>query len=213
MPIPLPSALDELFRSAVLWRSEASANSAPPRWSCVQLAGRLVELSGSGAAAGVSVAMALVLESQERGEPAAWICPRHRTYFPPDVAKNGVDLAALVTVFASGAQMSAAVADRLLRSGAFGLVVLDLGADDRISTALQGRLVSLAKQHQAAVVCITDKGGDASSIGSMVSLRGEVTRRQVGFGRFECTVEVLKDKQRGPGWTHCEVMLGPDGLC
>ncbi|TPV96906.1 MAG: recombinase A [Myxococcales bacterium FL481] len=212
MPVPLPSALDELFRTAVLWRSGASANTAPPSWSYVQLTGRLIELSGHGATAGVSAAMALVLAAQERGEPAAWICPRERSYFPPDAAKNGIDLAALVTIFASEGRGAAAVADRLLRSGAFGLAVLDLGQNDRLSIAQQGRLVTLAKQHQAAVVCITEKGSDAPSIGSMVSLRAEVTRRQVGFGRFECTVEVLKDKQRGPGWAHSEVMLGPDGL-
>ena len=45
----------------------------------------------------------------------------------------------------------------ILRSGAFGLVILDLGAAAEIPIAVQGRLVSVAQHHDAAVVAITEK--------------------------------------------------------
>ncbi|MEE9386575.1 MAG: hypothetical protein V3V08_24430 [Nannocystaceae bacterium] len=213
MPASLPESLHDLLRTAQLWRGGDSSDTGPAQWTCTHLSGRLVELSGAGNAAPVTAAMGLVLESQERGEPAAWVCPPNRTYYPPDVAACGIDLSALVTVFISGGQQAAQVGDRLLRSGAFGLVVLDLGRDSFIPLALQGRLVTLAKRHSAVVVCVTEKGPEQASLGSMVSLRAEVVRTQVGFSRFECTINVLKDKTRGPNWTHSEVIHAPDGLC
>jgi recombination protein RecA len=102
-------------------------------------------------------------------------------------------------------------AERLLRSGAFGLVVIDLGALAEIPIAHQGRLVTLAQAHDAAVVCITDKPADASSIGSLVSLRAEALRMR-SQGGFELSLRVLKDKRRGPGFQKSRRAKGPAGL-
>ena len=38
---------------------------------------------------------------------------------------------------------------------------------------IQGRLVTLAQTHDAAIVCLTEKPADAASLGSLVSLRAE----------------------------------------
>jgi recombination protein RecA len=123
-----------------------------------------------------------------------------------------VDLDALVVVRVPGAQEAARAAEGLVRSGAFGLLVLDLGQAARLPTPMQGRLVSLAKRHDAAIVCLTAKSREAASLGSMVSLRAEALRDGDAGAGFRCELRVLKDKCRGPGWSHREVVRGPAGL-
>ena len=66
-------------------------------------------------------------------------------------------------------------------------------------------------QHDAAIVCLTEKAADAASLGSLVSLRVEALRQRADDG-FRCTVRALKDKRRGPGWSGSEVLRGPAGL-
>lgn len=197
-------------------------------WDLAQLTGRLVEISGAQAPATLTVAFGLVLEAQQAGEPVAWVALAHSSFFPPDVADGGVDLARLPVVRAPDARSAAWAADQLVRSGGFGLVVLDLGgqapgpasAPPRVPEGLQHRLVGLAQTHDAAVIVLTDKLAETPSLGSLVSLRAEA-RRIPGFGQavpeaggFPCTIEVrvLKDKRRGPGRTHQEVCRGPAGL-
>ncbi len=196
---------------------------AHPGWGLPALRGRLVELSARGASATLTAAIELVIEAQREAEPVAWIMGPEGSFYPPDVADSGVDLAALVVVRVPDLVMSArglGAVERLLRSGAFGLIVLDLGAADRATAELpiahQGRLVTLAQAHDAAVVCITEKSAEASSLGSLVSLRAEALRVRTSpgsqAGGFELTMRVLKDKRRGPGFTKSRRMRGPSGL-
>jgi len=206
--------IHELFAGAALKR--VHLDQAPvvnePLWTREELAGRLTEISGVGAVASLTSAMGLVLDAQIQSEPVAWITLPDTSFYPPDARDSGVDLAALVIVRVPGACEAARVADRLVRSGGFGLVVMDLGKDARIPTGQQGRLVSLAKKHDTAIVCLTAKSRDSASLGSMVSLRAEVVRGKGEDGHFHCKVGVLKDKCRGPGWSHTEVVRGPAGL-
>ncbi len=190
------------------------------RWGLAALRGRLVELSARGAVATLTAAIELVVEAQTESEPVAWITLAAGTFYPPDVADSGVDLAALVVVRVPDAAAAARSAEKLLRSGAFGMVAIDLGGSPRadgrggyndISMAMQGRLVTLAQAHDAAVVCITQKSDDAASLGSLVSLRAEALRIR-GPASFSITVRALKDKRRGPGWTHSAKRNGPAGL-
>lgn len=186
-------------------------------WGLPALRGRLVELSARGASATLTTAIGIALEAQREGEPVAWIAPWSNdgssgTFYPPDAADCGLDLAALVVVRAPSAVAAARAAERLLRSGAFGLVVLDFGATAvDIPMAHQGRLVSLAQAHDAAVVCITEKTNETSSLGSLVSLRAEALRVRTKDG-FEITVRALKDKRRGPGWIRSNKARGPAGF-
>jgi len=183
-----------------------------PDWTRAELSGRLCELSTSGAGSALTAAFHLVLDAQLEGEPVAWIAATDHTFFPPDVSAGGVDLEALIVVRAPGATAAGKITDRLLRSGAFGLVVLDLGASAVLPVSLQGRLVQLARTHGTAVLCLTDKKPGRPSLGSLVSLRGRPRRRRRGPDRFACGIEVLKDKRHGPGWSCSEVYRGPDGL-
>jgi recombination protein RecA len=187
---------------------------AAARWTRAQLAGRLVEISGMGAVASLTAAVGLVIEAQLDGDPVAWIGLPASTFYPPDLADQGVDLEALVVVRAPSVEHAGRAADRLLRSGGFGLVVVDLGPggkDAALPIPLQGRLVGLAQRHDAVILCLTEKPGESASLGSMVSLRTEALRARDGE-RFTVTIRALKDKQRGPGWTHDEPARGPAGL-
>jgi len=184
---------------------------APERWSLAAIRGRLVELSARGASATLTAAVELVGEAQAQSEPVAWLTLGTGTFYPPDVADSGIDLAALVVVRAPDVTAVARAAERLLRSGAFGLIVLDLGDKAELSMQIQGRLVTLAQTHDAAVVCLTEKPGDAGSLGSLVSLRAEALRVRE-HGEFSVTLRALKDKRRGPGWAHTVKRRGPAGL-
>ena len=175
------------------------------------MAGRLVEISGSGATAALTLAFGLTLEAQRQGEPVAWVTPRESVFYPPDAAEGGVDLDALAVVRVPDARAVARAGDRLARSGAFGLIVLDLGPAE-VPMPLQARLAGLAQKHHAALVCLTDKPPKAPSLGSLVSLRVHARRRETSGGRFACELDVFKDKRRGPTWTHAEVCRGPAGL-
>ncbi len=193
-------------------RAETVPDTVSSRWSLATFAGRFTEISGDLAGAPLTLTFRLVLEAQRRGEPVAWI-GRYRTpFFPPDVAEAGVDLAALPVVWALDSLAAARAADLLIRSGAFGLVVVDLGAGARLPVAAQTRLAGLAKHHEAALVFLTEKDDDRPSLGSLVSLRAHAARTGHEVELFRCEAHALKDKRRGPGWRHAEVCRGPDGL-
>ncbi|MBI4609405.1 MAG: recombinase A [Candidatus Rokubacteria bacterium] len=182
------------------------------RWRIAEIAGRLVEVSGLEATAALTLAFALVLEAQRLGEPVAWITPVESSFYPPDAAEGGVDLDALVVIRIPEARVMARVADRLARSGGFGLIVLDLGAQVEVPTPLQARLAGLAQKHHAIVLCLKEKASTAPSLGSLVSLRVHAQRRRAPEGGFACELAVLKDKRRGPTWAHAEACRGPAGV-
>ena len=195
---------------------------APATWSLAELSGRVVELSGRGATALLTVAVGLVLEAQHKQEPVAWITHPAATVFPPDVAQNGVDLGALLFVRVAAAEAMLRAADHLLRSGAFGLVILDLPARIDVPLSAQVRLAGLAKKHEAVLVYLVSGSGVSGSgvsgkngmaaTSSLVSLRATCHRRRVDAGRFECALHITKDKRRGQEWSHVQVFHGAVGL-
>ncbi|UCF93443.1 MAG: hypothetical protein JSW39_04565 [Desulfobacterales bacterium] len=193
-------------------RREPTATEKPAEWRLATFAGRFGEVSGDPAGASLTLVFRLVLEVQQLGEPVAWITRRQSTFFPPDAADAGIDLAALPVVRAADVLAAARAAEYLLRSGAFGLVMMDLGANAHLPLQAQARLAAQARQHDTALICMTEKEGHRPSLGSLVSLRAHAAQTQREAGWFRCEVCVLKDKRRGPGWTHAEVCRGPDGL-
>jgi recombination protein RecA len=180
----------------------------PARWTLAEIAGRLVEVSGFGAPAAFSLTFGLVLAAQRQGELVGWSVSGESFFYPPDAAQAGIDLSALVVVRAPDACAIPRAGEKLLRSGAFGLVVLDIGNAD-ISMALQARLAGLARQHHTALVCLTEKADRQVSLGSLVSLRAHAQRNQDAPGQFTCNLKVLKDKRRGPTWSHTEIFFWP----
>lgn len=217
-------------------RNDGRAVVPAARWELDEVVGRLTELSGIGAVASLTAATSLVLEAQGKGEPSAWISLLAASFYPPDFDEAGVDLDALVVVRVPDVTAMVRAADRLLRSAAFGLLVLDLGAPNapvslrpagpaaghagvpaEIPIAVQGRLVGLAQHHDAAIVVLTEKPREAASLGSMVSLRAEAVRERASGGpgaprSWRLAVRALKDKRRGPGWSELADVVGPAGL-
>jgi recombination protein RecA len=184
----------------------------PSPWCLSEVAGRFVEISSSAAAASLTIAFSLVRETQEKGEPAGWVTGAGSGFYPPDAAQGGIDLAALAVIRVRAAENIARAGEKLLRSGGFGLIVLDLGAAD-IPMPLQSRLTGLAQHHHTALVCLTEKAPRAFSLGSLVSLRAHAVKKRTFKNRFACALQVLKDKRRGPTWKHEELYFGPAGLC
>ena len=182
-----------------------------PVWSVADLSGRLVELSAGAEAAHLTAAFGLVLDAQLCGDRAAWITLEHSSFFPPDVAAGGIDLDALPIVRVPDARAAGRAADHLVRSGGFGLVVVDLPGGEDIGAALLTRLLGLARQHDVAVLLLTKKSDEASSMHSLISLRAEA-RWHAREGRCEVCVRVIKDKRGGAGWTHVETCRGPAGV-
>lgn len=181
-------------------------------WTLDALAGRMVEISSAETSASLTAATALVLEAQQRGEPVGWVGTGDSIFYPPDVAASGVDLDALVVVRAANAVQAARAADHLLRSGGFAVLVMDLATDSNLRMPVQSRLSGLAHAHRTAVVCLTRKTGEMPSIGSLISIRGETTLTKEGFDCYAWGVHVIKDKRRGPGWSHTQICRGPEGL-
>ncbi len=184
----------------------------PTLWTFDEVAGRLVEVSGSTASAALTLTFTLIREAQERGEPVGWVTLAESCFYPPDVARGDIDLAALVVVRLAHAESIPRAGEQLLRSGGFGMVVFDLGAAE-IPIPLQTRLTGLAHRHHTALVCLTEKSRAAFSLGSLVSLRAHAEKKRAADNRFLCTLQVLKDKRRGPTWNHEELYAGPAGMC
>ncbi len=184
----------------------------PSRWSVSEVAGRFVEISSSAGSAALTLAFDLVRKTQEQGEPVGWVTGTASAFYPPDAVRGGIDLAALGVIRVRAAESIARAAEKLLRSGGFGLIVLDLGSAD-IPMPLQSRLTGLAHYHHTALVCLTEKEPRAFSLGSLVSLRVHAKKKRTFENRFACALQVLKDKRRGPTWKHEELYFGPAGLC
>lgn len=179
---------ESVVRASSLMDSRGRAAEAPRRagWRYEELVGRLVELSGLGDSACLTLAAAVVLDAQVQGETTAWVTGTDSSFYPPDLEANGVDLRALVVVRAGNVVALARSAERLVRSGAFGLVVVDLaslsGRAPRVPVALQARLRCLVREHDAAILFVTEKHREIPSLDSLVSLRIEGRRQRLGKG-------------------------------
>jgi recombination protein RecA len=177
------------------------------------LRGRLVELSSCQPSACLSLSCLLILEAQSQMAQVVWIAATADTFFPPDLAANGVDLSSLPVVRVPDTRSASRAADWLLRTGAFGLLVVDLYTDCQMSAAQQARLAQLAHRHGSAVLFLTTKPAGAPSLGSLISLYGQIRRKRIDSGRFHFSLHIIKDKQRAPIWEHVEQLDGPPGLC
>ena len=210
-------------------------------WCFAELAGRLVQLEGPGDSTSLTLACTVILEAQQRGEPVAWIAPRSpaahhaeaftgaSVFYPPDVYETGIDLAALPVVRVPDTAAAFSAADLLLRSGGYGLIVADLGVPPAVTSTVLARLAGLARRHHTALLFLThpssagnqaaarppirmDPADAPGSLGSLISLHARSRRQRMGHDRFRCELVVLKDKQRGPVWTHAELCHGAVGL-
>lgn len=180
-------------------------------WGPSELTGRLCELCAAPRRAHLTLACAIIREFQRSAEPTAWVTTSPDIFFPPDLARAGVDLAALPVVRVPDLRASVTAAERLARSGSFGLILLELDAGRIIPAAVLGRLMRLARQHDTALLFLTTPG---TELGSLVSLRGRGARSDtLRHGRFRYRIDVIKDRRRGPGRSLDADYRVPYGVC
>ena len=120
-----------LFEGPIERLGEGLGEAAATTLGQLAAPGRLIEISGVGASARHTTAVALVRQAQLEGETTAWIQPAGGPLYPPDLAESGVDLASLIVVHVPedrGQVGLARAGELLLRSGAYGLCVIDLSA-------------------------------------------------------------------------------------
>jgi recombination protein RecA len=164
-------------------------------------AGQLLELSGSSPGK-LSTVVRLLLREQASGGSCAWVAPGgtrgQPSFYPPDFASAGVDLGALVVVrlpCEAGPHAVVRACEILLRSGAFGLLVVDLSqAVPRGELAWQSRLAGLSRAHDARVVLLTPSAAQEPSLGPMVGLRLEPQLGALSSARVSLGQRVLKSK-------------------
>lgn len=200
-PAPLPVCFGPvrpgLVRASQLL--EQARASAAPEWSWRETAGRLCELAGGRAGANLSLAASLVRDAQLRGESAAWIQARGSSFFPADLAECGVDLAALTVVRPPRPADLGLAAEWIARSGAFGLIVLDLTSLPFAPMAMQSRLSALAQKHDLGLVCLTEKSPQQASLSSLVSLRADTFLRRRSNPLADALAESAASNDARPG--------------
>lgn len=206
-----PSLKPILLHHSLRFAGDDVPFSRRATWCLSALSGRLVELSGDGASAVLTMATALVRDAQTQHEPVVWIFT-HSLFYPPDVVRNGIDVSALLLIRVREIASLFRATDRVLRSGAFGLVVLDLEAHAAMPLPVQTRFSGLAEAHGCALLCLTRKPPNAPSLGSLISLHAMTERTRCGDGHFAVSLKASKDKRCGPGWTYHERYHGPAGV-
>lgn len=196
-------------------RSLPLASQLPP--------GRLIELpAATPTNCHMTQAVASLRYAQHCGKTCAWVQIEGGSLYPPDLADNGIDLAALVVVHVPRRARHAGLAkaaEILLRSGGFGMVIVDLWGipSDRpspLQTAWQGRLFGMAREHNSWLILLSspkvaphkhahprshrEHGGtphfSPSSLGPLISLRVAGERRRLAPGHFAITPIIEKDK-------------------
>lgn len=206
--------------------SPGEGSAGDSRWSFAQLRGQLVELCAGAASSALSFSARLIAQAQGEDAPVAWVTSGESLFFAPDMLRNRVDLGALAIVWPPGHMQVLRAVDALLRSGGFGLVIVDFGEGARISDAQQDRLARMAKRHEATVVFLRgqplgqgrragaslQRANDSRPGALRVSLRVEATRVRAAGGDFCCVLRALKDSRRAPGWSEKEVRHGTPGL-
>jgi len=139
-----------------------------------------------------------VLRAQQVREPVAWLCSTKSTFYAPDLVQSGIDIEAMVCVRVDTERYKNAIArsaDQLLRSGAFGLLVLDFEHEKRTLPApLLTRLSALCRKHQSALIFLRKTQAADSGLGSLISLRIEALRDDAEG----LILTSLKDKKRAP---------------
>jgi recombination protein RecA len=176
-------------------------------------AGRLTEWTSAVPYIYLTPLCSVIRTAQISREPTVWISCCNYTFFPPDAANHGISLENLPLIKIRTVKHAVRASEHLLRSGAFGLIIIDLPVHIFIEQGKLGKLARLADLHNTAVIISTKQEGKYSTtLGSMISLRLEIGRQYLGANKFRYTIHATKDKQRTPGWKYSEVYYGPAGL-
>lgn len=166
--------------------------------------GRITELAGRPSAGRTALALHATATATRRGETVAWIDPADRLD-PEGLTGAGTQLARVLWVRPRSARDALRAADLLLRTGGFGLVLLDLDAGNVVRAPGAWARLRQAAEHARAVLLIwgttriTDSG--ASLILDLapqrVHWRGGAGRRRLLHG-FDTHLRVVRNRQHRP---------------
>ncbi len=170
------------------------------------------EISQAYPSGGLTVAISLVAQAIVAGNAVVWVSATESIFYPPDVADQGIDLALIPVIRVQTSYAATKVADWLLRSDAFALVVVDLGEQTVVTDSSLARLQHLVRRSGTGLVFLTIKSNDAESLGSMVTYRGVVSSRVSENGIVHSGLAIIKDKRRGPGARYEGTYDAPVGL-
>ncbi len=187
---------------------DTAAAESPPREVMNEGAGSsVIELLGNAA---LTAAVRWTAEAQGRGEQVAWVNAREESFFPPDLAANGVDLETLPVISLQERDEAVEAIDTLMRSGFFSLIVVDWNMQWSLEGALQTRFLRLGRHHGVTLLFLGEE--NATHGIALVPLRIRAERRREAPGLYRLELEVIRDK-RGSGMTRQEEAAhGPPGL-
>ena len=160
----------------------------------------------------LTIAMSLVAQTLSDGHAVVWVSATESVFYPPDVADQGIDPALIPVIRVQTSYAATKVADWLLRSDAFTVVVVDLGEQTVVTDSSLARLQHLVRRSGTGLIFLTIKPNTAESLGSMVTYRGIVTSRVSEEGIVYSGLTVTKDKRRGPGARYEGTYDAPVGL-
>ena len=176
-------------------------------WDFSSLIGEVIEMPSGSTSCALSFTSDLILSAQILGEPCAWVSATRSTFFPPDFAQRGIDLDALAVVQVESAKDAAYCAERLLKSGGFGFVVVDLPQASWFSAPLQKRIANYARKERACVLYLIDpiEGEDYERLGSSTTIFASSFRKNK-------SMHCLKLRKKGRVCEFREVKNGTLGL-
>jgi recombination protein RecA len=174
-------------------------------WNFASVRGQFVELLGD---APLTICAGLIGEAQRARVLTAWIGMRHALFNPSDAALSGVALRSLLVVRLQEKRELCRAADVLIRTGAYGLVVIDPASDLDIPLPDQSQLVGLAHNHKTAIMLVSGQQPRTS----LASLRAQTGKRRIDHDRFEVSVSITRSK-RGQAGHYTEVCHGCDFMC
>ena len=197
--------------------SHKFTESAPRRFNLPGLSGMVVEFSGWNQSACISLSIPLIQECQLAGKICAWIVPcsveRASLFFPPDFAESGINCSEIPILWCKNAMDGFGIAEKLLRSGGFGMLVLDLTESRRIRSNTMGRIHNMAQRFGSLVLCLTRKPQGEPSLDPMIFVHVHVEARKKNTDVYEVMATIQKDKAQAPGKTMSWVYDAPPGLC
>jgi len=199
--------------AALLARQQAAEADGEP-WSWRALRGRIAHTWGQATSARATIAAPLMLHAQHHGALVAWVTSTRAIPYAPDLEAMGLDLDAIILVRLRSDEDALIAAERLMRSGAIGVMVVEVA---QCSARTWGRrqprirrLQGLAEHHGACVIIGARR---RIALGPLVAVEARVTRARTTAGVC-LELEFIKDKRAARAARLVqEVVDDPLGLC
>ena len=205
-------ANDETTEKLIQRKQRNKDNNAAELLKIANLSGKLVELSGE---LQLTRASEWIHEAQAVGHLCAWLST-DALFYPPDLERNHIHLQSLITVQLRKRNDLFHACERLLRSGAFKLLIIDLGECRNLSLSTQSRLAALAKKNGSIVVFLTNKRKIQQSLGAFISMHlfseRHLIKDTTSTIRHRTRLIANKIKGARAGWKVEESYRAPLGL-